>query len=175
VYTPVFTPGVLPSALRGQLKLFKIAPGDFVRGSRLILAALMTFCINLLQFFERSTPDQTRPRVKKAERNQSAGKEKRTLVCKACGHDITSDGERISINGQHVHTRMNPAGFEYTFDCFREAPGCRQVGTPSYEHTWFAGYCWQIAVCAGCGEQLGWLFRNQDGFYGLIKDRLAEK
>jgi hypothetical protein len=46
--TPVFTPGVLPSALAGQLKLFKIAPGDFVGGSRLVLAALMTFCINLL-------------------------------------------------------------------------------------------------------------------------------
>jgi len=48
VYTPVFTPGVLPSAPAGQLKLFKIAPGDFVGGSRLVLAALMTFCINLL-------------------------------------------------------------------------------------------------------------------------------
>ena len=35
--------------LRGQLKLFKIAPGDFVGCSRLVLAALMTFCINLLR------------------------------------------------------------------------------------------------------------------------------
>jgi len=35
--------------LRGQLKLFKIAPGDFVGCSRLVLAALMTFCINLLK------------------------------------------------------------------------------------------------------------------------------
>jgi len=44
MYTPVFTPGVLPFAPAGQLKLFKIAPGDFVGGSRLVLAALITFC-----------------------------------------------------------------------------------------------------------------------------------
>ena len=129
----------------------------------------------VLQFFERLTPDLTHERVKKAAHDQTAGKEKRSLVCKACGHVITSDSARISMNGQHVHTRMNPAGFEFTFDCFREAPGCRQVGAPSYEHTWFAGYCWQIAVCGGCGEHLGWLFHNQNGFYGLIEDRLAEK
>ena len=128
-----------------------------------------------LQFFERSIPDLTRKRVKKTTRDQATVKEKRSLICKACGHDITSTGERISINGQHVHTRVNPGGFEYTFDCFREAPGCRQVGTPEYDHTWFAGYCWQIAVCGGCGEHLGWLFRHQGSFYGLIEDRLAEK
>ena len=131
--------------------------------------------IGALQFFERTPSSLTKVRVKKSTRDQLSAKEKRSLICKACGHDITSDEERISINGQHVHTRINPAGFEYTFACFRHAPGCRQLGATSYEHTWFAGHCWQIAVCAGCGEHLGWLFRNGDVFYGLIKDRLAEK
>ena len=129
----------------------------------------------VLQFFDRSTSGMTRARVEKSTRDQLSTREKRSLICKACGHDITSDDARISINGQHVHTHMNPSGFEYTFNCFREAPGCRQLGATSYEHTWFAGYCWQIAVCAGCSEHLGWFFRNGDGFYGLIKDRLAEK
>ena len=129
----------------------------------------------VLQFFERSTSGVTKTRLKKSTRDQADGKEKRALICKACGQAITSDEARISINGQHVHTRMNPSGFEYTFDCFRDAPGCRQQGTTSYAHTWFAGYCWQIAVCGGCGEHLGWLFRNGEVFYGLIEDRLAEK
>ena len=128
----------------------------------------------VLQFFERTSPDLVQKRVTKAARDKSTGKKKRMVVCKKCGHVITSDSERISINGQHVHTRMNPAGIEYTFACFREAPGCRQEGTPSYEHAWFSGYNWQITVCAGCGEHLGWLFRHQDVFYGLIKDRLVE-
>ena len=39
-----FTPGILPSALRGQLKLFKITPGDFV----LPLAPRATFARNVL-------------------------------------------------------------------------------------------------------------------------------
>ena len=42
------TPGVLPYAPAGQLKLFKIAPGDFVSPSRRVLPSLITFCINLL-------------------------------------------------------------------------------------------------------------------------------
>lgn len=128
-----------------------------------------------LQFFERTPSSLTKVRVKKSTRDETANREKRALICKACGHNITSDEERISVNGLHVHTRINPGGFEFTFNCFRNAPGCRQVGTPSYEHTWFAGYCWQIAVCAGCGEHLGWLFRNGPVFYGLIEDRLVEK
>ena len=128
-----------------------------------------------LQFFERTPSSLTRVRVKKSTRDKTANRKKGALVCKACGHDITTSSERISINGQHVHTRMNPAGFEYTFDCFREAPGCRQLGMPSFEHTWFAGHSWQLAVCAGCGEHLGWLFRNGNVFYGLIEDRLVEK
>lgn len=128
-----------------------------------------------LQFFERTPSSLTKVRVKKSTRDETANREKRALICKACGHNITSDEERISVNGLHVHTRINPGGFEFTFNCFRNAPGCRQVGTSSYEHTWFAGYCWQIAVCAGCGEHLGWLFRNGTVFYGLIEDRLVEK
>jgi len=128
-----------------------------------------------LQFFERTPSSLTEARLKKSTRDRTTSKKKRALVCKACGHTITSNSERISINGQHAHTRINPSGFEYTFDCFREAPGCRQLGTPSFEYTWFAGHTWQIAVCAGCGEHLGWLFRNGSVFYGLIEDRLTEK
>jgi len=127
------------------------------------------------QFFERTPSILIKGRVKKSTRAMVDNKEKRALVCKACGHVITTDEERISINGQHVYTRVNPGGIEYTFACFREAPGCRQAGVSSYEHTWFAGHSWQIAVCGGCGEHLGWRFRNGNVFYGLIEDRLTEK
>lgn len=128
-----------------------------------------------VRFFERTPSSLTKLRVKKSTREETANKEKRVLVCKACGHNITTDEDRISINGLHVHTRINPGGFEYTFDCFREASGCRQVGPASYEFTWFAGHCWQVAVCGGCGEHLGWFFRNGSVFYGLIEGRLVDK
>ena len=43
VYTPLFTPGILFSTLAGQLKLFKIAPGDFVAHFCLVSPALAVF------------------------------------------------------------------------------------------------------------------------------------
>lgn len=128
-----------------------------------------------LQLLKRTPVRVPGIKVKHSPRQHIAEQEKRALLCKACEHVITTDEERMSIGGQHVYTRVNPGGFEYTFACFREAPGCREVGAPSYEHTWFAGHSWRIAVCAGCGEHLGWHFRNGDVFYGLIRDRLVEK
>jgi hypothetical protein len=123
-----------------------------------------------LQFFEVSNrPDEHIVRDAKKERKTETA---RTLRCKVCGHVITSENERIAVNQLHQHTCSNPAGYIFTFGCFREAPGCLVAGPASLEHTWFAGYRWQIAVCAACGEHLGWLFRNQDEFFALITGNL---
>jgi hypothetical protein len=128
----------------------------------------------VMQLFERSGFPPEKEKVKPSIKKQKAVKEERSLVCKACGLGITTDRERISVSGQHVHTCRNPAGYVYSFGCFRNAPGCRISGEASLEHTWFAGYRWEIAVCAACGAHLGWRFSNHDGFYGLIVDRLME-
>lgn len=70
---------------------------------------------------------------------------------------------------------MNPAGIVYRIGCFREAPGCAEVGGESAYWSWFPGYTWQIVVCAACTEHLGWRFRADDStFWGLILARLAE-
>lgn len=98
---------------------------------------------------------------------------RRALRCAACGHQVSSEGERISVLGTHAHTCTNPHGFTYHIGCFQRAPGCAQVGPSYLEHTWFAGYRWQIAVCGNCGEHLGWLFRGDGSFWGLILARLT--
>lgn len=95
------------------------------------------------------------------------------LRCRACGAAITDEGQRRSVDGSHAHTRANPSGMRYTFGCFREAPGCRCLGVPTDEHTWFAGCRWRIAACGACGEHLGWAYTGADAFYGLILARLA--
>jgi len=77
------------------------------------------------------------------------------------------------VDGNHAHTRANPAGIRFTFGCFRDAPGCRCLGAPSGEHTWFAGCRWRIAACGGCGEHLGWAFSGEENFFGLILLRLV--
>ena len=94
------------------------------------------------------------------------------LCCHLCRHIVTDKNQRFAFQGGHMHTRTNPSGYIYDFGCFQNAPGCRLLGPPTDEHTWFPGYTWQIAVCGNCGEHLGWSFRGSNNFYGLIIDRL---
>jgi hypothetical protein len=96
-----------------------------------------------------------------------------TLVCRACGHFITSQREAIEVGGSHVHTRLNPSGVLFRFGCFRLAPGARVSGAPSSEHSWFTGCRWQYAHCSACGGHLGWAFSGPDVFFGLVLERLA--
>lgn len=97
----------------------------------------------------------------------------RRLCCRVCRHHVADDGDRIDVAGRHVHRRINPAGFEFEFGCFGEAPGAAAVGEPTAEHSWFAGYVWTYSICGRCGAHLGWFFEGRDpAFHGLILDRL---
>jgi hypothetical protein len=86
-----------------------------------------------------------------------------------------SDGsQRIEVDGHHQHTFFNPAGVTYRIACFASASGCRGVGPFSDEFTWFAGHRWQVAVCAGCQQHLGWNFDGDGAFTALIEPRIVE-
>lgn len=102
--------------------------------------------------------------------------EGRRLLCRLCRLPITSDAERTSVEGNHVHQRTNPFGLEFEIACFRGAPGAAAVGEATLEHTWFAGHTWEIAVCRGCSEHLGWRFQaSASSFFGLIRNRLESE
>lgn len=127
----------------------------------------------VLQFFDVSSKQSKE--IEQSLQQETRAQREPSLLCRLCEHLITTESERTEVNGEHLHTCRNPAGFEFTFGCFRQAPGCNAIGKAAYEHTWFAGYSWQIAVCAGCGEHLGWCFRHSDVFFGLIIDKLVSK
>jgi hypothetical protein len=100
----------------------------------------------------------------------------RRLLCRACKAPITADEHRISIEGRHVHRRVNPFGIEFELGCFAAAPGAATLGEPTAEHSWFAGYAWSFACCGRCGEHLGWVFEGAEPtFHGLISNRLEEE
>ena len=124
-----------------------------------------------LQFFDVSAKKSKK--IEPVLQRETRAQREPSLHCKLCGHLITTENERTEANGQHLHTCRNPAGFEFTFGCFHQAPGCNAIGKASSEHSWFAGYSWQIAVCAGCGEHLGWLFCGEHEFFGLIVGKLT--
>lgn len=97
-----------------------------------------------------------------------------TIACAACSAAITGGAHRITVSGSHDHRFVNPAGLTFHLGCFAAAIGCRIVGPDSLEYPWFPGFSWRYAMCGACGCHLGWHFRksDQDGFFGLILDRL---
>jgi hypothetical protein len=86
---------------------------------------------------------------------------------------VTSPAWALAVAGAHEHRFVNPHGFLFQVGCFREAPGCAPEGGEHEEYTWFPGWRWQIARCAGCAAHLGWAFVGRDPrFHGLVLDRL---
>lgn len=97
-----------------------------------------------------------------------------TVSCTRCQASITRQSLAVTHEGGHEHTFRNPAGFSWALACYRDAPGCDTRGDLTVEATWFPGYAWSYATCAGCGRHLGWWFVG-DGptFAGLIMSRIS--
>lgn len=100
---------------------------------------------------------------------------KAALCCVRCLHPITEHAAYLELAGGHLHVFTNPGGFTYELVLYAYAD-CISYGPATSDHTWFAGYTWQLALCANCHEHLGWRYRKMGSasFYGLIRDRLRE-
>jgi hypothetical protein len=102
----------------------------------------------------------------------------KSVRCATCRHRVSDEQQRIQVAGHHRHTCVNPAGVVYRIGCFRRADGCKGQGALVAEHSWFAGYAWQVALCGNCLLHLGWAFRGGgergggEGFHGLILERV---
>lgn len=92
--------------------------------------------------------------------------------CVLCDNPVTTTDLAVTRDGNHYHDRTNPEGLRFLLACFSAAPGCIVDSSRSREHSWFAEYAWSVARCSQCQSQLGWYFRGEDDFYGLILDRL---
>ena len=123
---------------------------------------------------DRRDPEVRTP-VKPAVEDEHGLLSGRRIVCAACGHAITTERQRIEVKGRHEHRCVNPDSVIFHIGCFHRAPGCIVHGVPITEFTWFPGFAWNYALCAGCFSLLGWHYQGADaaGFFGLILDRLA--
>jgi hypothetical protein len=105
--------------------------------------------------------------------------------CRTCAHVVTHRAAAIEVADAHERTFRNPGGWSFRVACYRTAPGCAPSGDPTVDHTWYAGYAWQLLHCGGCGGHLGWWYAAEgaaqgdgaaspahDGFAGLITSRL---
>ena len=118
----------------------------------------------------------SRPDAKIREQPQDRTREGARLRCVNCLHAITSADQQISVDGSFEHTFTNPHNLSYRLGCFRHAPGCLLYGEPTPEWSWFPGCNWCYALCAECGEHLGWHYSAADNeFYGLILRKLITR
>jgi hypothetical protein len=97
----------------------------------------------------------------------------RAIHCARCDAIVTYSTQTYFYNGEHHHRFSNPHGLVFEIGLYQQA-ACKAVGEATEQWTWFGGYAWQVALCASCGEHLGWRYTGADkaGFYGLILDRL---
>jgi hypothetical protein len=118
-------------------------------------------------------PDSTSPVRETREDPEQEEEMAQAVRCRVCGHVITHKAEQISINGAHQHVFANPHGLVFETVCYKRAMGCVVTGPPSDEFTWFSGYLWQIALCGGCLNHLGWRFTSSTNtFFCLISNQL---
>lgn len=101
--------------------------------------------------------------------------ERRLVRCARCEHALTDAKARTEKDGAHRHTFVNPSGLSFHVACYRDAPGCLEIGEAETFWSWFSGYSWRNALCGRCGVHVGWSYRGRDdAFFGLIVDRIVE-
>ncbi len=125
-----------------------------------------------LFFFDRYG-EQKRERLAEEDLGTTP-KEERRLFCAACRNPITTQDDRISVQGGQEHTFTNPHGYQFHIGCFRQTRGCAHIGEETSAWSWFKGFTWRIALCSNCNTHLGWRFQAPDDqFHGLILNRLT--
>ena len=101
--------------------------------------------------------------------------EVQAIVCAPCEAALAERSDVIP--GERYPVYANPAGVVFELVLVSTAPGTRAVSAPVLEHTWFAGYAWQIAVCSACLAHVGWHYVATGGqrpqhLVGLIADKV---
>ena len=94
-------------------------------------------------------------------------------LCAWCHTRVANERNRFSVEGKDEFTFSNPEGIPFRIITFGQTLGCRRSGTPTLEHTWFAGHAWSYCQCAQCGLHLGWFYAGSTDFVGLITDRIV--
>ena len=133
----------------------------------------MSVCPSSLIRFEQVEQQPQNPDTDEYTETESVDPQsQQALCCAICEYPVTSESYAIPVAGSHLHYRENPQQQRYGFRCFSAAPGCRIIGEPTSEHSWFSGFYWQFAHCRQCGSQLGWYFVGEYEFYGLIDEQV---
>ena len=103
------------------------------------------------------------------------------LACTRCGLPICHHEQLFHMSSEGpVSAFVNPGGVVHETATFYKASNLVLVGPKSEEHSWFPGYAWTIALCAGCQGHIGWRFTAVSAlavprhFWGLSRAQLRQ-
>jgi ribosomal protein L40E len=98
------------------------------------------------------------------------------IFCRRCNTKVTTQSKAVELHGLHFHVFTNPEGITFEIGLFDQAE-CAAISPATLEHTWFAGFAWQVVICRTCQAHIGWRYSKPQSpiFYGLIMDRLVEQ
>ncbi len=105
---------------------------------------------------------------------------RRVLVCRSCGQVLARADHRFTMGDRAIEAFVNPAGYMHELLTVHHADGVVLVGAPTAVATWFPGYAWQIAHCAGCAVHVGWQWMGGPDsqpsmFVGLLTRQVVER
>ena len=115
-----------------------------------------------------------------AQQGQTTSAPERVFRCARCEAEISKPKHLFGMrSASHTQVFPNPYGHMRVILTLKEARGLIYISEATSEFTWFAGYSWRVACCAGCQSHLGWLFEAVEDhsprrFYGLLKEALSE-
>lgn len=94
-------------------------------------------------------------------------------LCAWCLNRVANDKDRLSFGGKSEFSFRNPEGRRFHIITFARTFGCRDVGIPTHQYTWFPGHAWSYCLCGQCRTHLGWFYVGPNTFAGLIRDRIV--
>ncbi|MCC7386406.1 MAG: hypothetical protein IT384_31500 [Deltaproteobacteria bacterium] len=105
----------------------------------------------------------------------------RAIVCRRCETEVSSARHIFAPLGESaIAAYANPSGHLREVLAVREAWSLDLQGWSTSDFTWFPGYAWRIAHCAGCATHVGWCFEAEGTsepprFFGLLTAAVVER
>ena len=129
---------------------------------------------------EPDSPERSGTPSAKRERSTSEGDEF-WLCCAQCGLRVVPSSAIFRPGAETPLVFANPEGMVFELVTASRAEGLTFVGPSVSEFSWFAGYAWRVALCAGCMSHLGWRYEacfsgvTPAVFFGLRRAALVER
>jgi len=131
----------------------------------------MTGLIHAMLGAEAGTVEVVEPEIEHRTR-PSQGDPASDWLCVSCLNRVASEKDRFLHEGKSEFSFKNPEGIRFNILLFARTLGCRELGVPTLEHTWFPGHAWSFCVCDRCRMHLGWCYAGPSEFAALIRERI---